>query len=106
MRSVKINEIEPEIILVIGVVEYESDRFLVVHCDSVQTYPAGSRDRHRQAIHGPRLIIRLNLMLQRDAKGQPLFVHILHLHPTMGCSGCSRINAFKRSTADRVSFIA
>ena len=82
--SVQVDEIEPEIILVIRVVEFEAIRFLVIHGDAVQAYRAGGRDRHRQAVDGPRLIIRLNLMLQRDAKRQPLFIHILHLHPHDG----------------------
>jgi hypothetical protein len=85
--SVQVDEIEPEIIRIIDMVEFESARFLIIHGDPLQPHGTGRGNRHRQPIHGVRLVVRLNFVLQRNAEGQPLLIHVLHLHPDHGVLG-------------------
>lgn len=82
--SVEADGVEPGIILLITVVEFEPARVPVVPGDAVHAHCAGDGDRHRQAVGDLRLVIRLDPTLQCATEGQPFVVHILHLHPHDG----------------------
>jgi hypothetical protein len=62
---------ELEIVLVSSVMECEPARFLVVHGDAVHALRADGGDRHHSTVDGLPVVVRLNLIFQRDAESQP-----------------------------------
>lgn len=62
---------ETEFVLMIGVVEFESARILIIHGDAVHALRAGGGDRHHSTVDGLPVVVWLNLIFQRNAESQP-----------------------------------
>lgn len=48
--SVQVEEMEPEFVLMIGMVEFESAQILIIHGDAVHAPRAGGGDRHHSTV--------------------------------------------------------
>ena len=62
---------EPEFVLMNGVVEFESTRILIIHGDAGHALRAGVGDRHHSTVDGLLVVVQLNLLFQRNTESLP-----------------------------------